>query len=54
VKAFDVGLLLVGVALLVVILATHFQSLWLAFLALAARAGVALWAFAKRRRQDAT
>lgn len=49
-KALDIALLLVGVALLLIVLTTHVQSLWLAVLALAARAGVAVWALAKRRR----
>jgi hypothetical protein len=49
VKTLDVTLLLCGAVVLVLILTTHFQSLWLALLALVARAGVVFWMLAKRR-----
>jgi Flp pilus assembly protein TadB len=54
VRTLDLTLLLVGAVVLVLILTTHYQSLWLASLALAARAGVAVWALLKRRRAAAT
>jgi hypothetical protein len=53
-RTLDVTLVLVGTVVLVLILTTHYQSLWLALLALAARAGVAVWALLKRRRAAAT
>ena len=54
VRTFDVTLLLIGTVVLVLILTTHYRSLWLALLALAARAGMAIWALLKRRRAAAT
>jgi hypothetical protein len=54
VRTFDVTLLLVGTVVLVLILTTHHRSLWLALLALAARAAMAIWALLKRRRAAAT
>jgi hypothetical protein len=53
VKTLDVTLLLVATVVVVLILTTQYRSLWLALLALAARAGVAVWGILKRRRAAA-